>query len=387
MYSNKDFKENQLTQNFVNREDFSNINGYIDYNYFKGIIRETDWNFDNLFKNKSADDVRKHVSIPVDNEVNTLVNTGHTSSQADGNEYAMWSKKNNQAYHYFDDLYKKLACCTGLQGVHIPYSDINGNKQVEAIDYQKAECTINGTDWYDSNEPKTNPNANCEKFMNRLIAYLEINDPGSDIVRKYGGCLANRYVNAALQGKGASTERKVLYDTLRQVFVPECAQSSSTTYKRAADRKDAAVSICDAKMEVGNMMASGNQSQIALAQQINQNCTVNTQTTTDGQGNTTSNTQLQGADTASTTTAANNPAGGQTTTTTPGTTSSQAGLTADEKLGNISFGRFFSLLIMFLTSTDVIFKNDFQAILTKPMPMAYMGGAVVAIIVLLKVIF
>lgn len=289
MYSKRNFKENQLTKNFSNVEGFSNVNGYIDFNYFQNnLLRNISWNYDNIFKGKSRDDIRKHVSIVDDSELDNLRTKGmidninhHTGATGDGS--GMWSKKDNKAYHYFDDLYKKLACCTGQRNVNIPYSKISGNNvRTDStdinIDVDGGECKIGGVDWFDDNSTPNKTNQNCEKFLTRLIAYLEQNDPNSPLVKKYGGCLATKYVNAALKkssaGKPISASKKTLYNKMRKIFVPECG-TGPTTFRRKIDREANSISICEASMEVGNMKASGDSSQIQLAQKIEQNCDIN----------------------------------------------------------------------------------------------------------------
>ena len=278
MYSKSRFNKNQLTENFTNVENFSNINGYIDNTYFGDLLKATDWEFDNIFTPSNKTKIREILGSDISSDnLDYLVNDGKTKAQnaaphATEREIGMWSKRNNNGdiinYHYFQDLYKKLACCIGRNTIEVPYYKQVGNnvvKDTKTINVSDSDCNIHGINWKDSNNANQNANPQCLKFMQRLIAYLEIYDPDNPMIEKYGGCLTKKFYKET--GLDQNPQLAAFADQNRSCAVTECSQNNA--FKRTQDRKDCTVTICNATANFSDFEAGGN---ITANSKIVQNC-------------------------------------------------------------------------------------------------------------------
>lgn len=234
----------------------------MDENYFLKLIKNISWNFNNIFSPSDSTNIKRNVYID-DKDLDLLVTTGITSDTADERKKGMWmSHGQNKVEHYFENLYKKLACCTGKYGetitvpvlTRLPNGKIGKKYKTITID-RKKECTINGIDWTDDNLTPENHNKNCERFMQRLFAFLSKYDPDNPMIETYGGCLANKNLE--------KVDKKILTDpflfqivnTNRRCLIDSCNKPQA--YKRQQDRYNCETTICKADFAISDVQAGG----------------------------------------------------------------------------------------------------------------------------------
>ena len=263
------------------RQKFNKTHDNIDDNYFLAMIKNIGWKLNNLFTPADKTDIMRSVLIS-DSDADLLTTTGATKDKADERNGGMWMALNKSitgkdgitTEHYFEKIYEKLACCSGKSQITVPILKRNTTTgKIERIyktikvDRTK-ECTINGQDWADDNTTETGYKPNCEQLLQRLIAFLSKYDPENPMLDSYGGCLANKHLNAIDENILKDPFLLNLVNVNRSCLMPTC--NNPDAYKRKQDRKSCTTTICQAKIGVSDSQAGGAIS--VFGNQIQQNC-------------------------------------------------------------------------------------------------------------------
>jgi hypothetical protein len=262
------------------QQQFNKTNEYLEDNYFLSLLKTIGWKFNNLFTPDDKENIKKSVLIS-DEEATLLTTTGTTSSNADERNQGMWMKLNKSitgnkdtTEHYFENIYKKLACCSGKSQITVPI--LKRNQKTGEIERvyktikidRKGECTMNGLDWADDNTTEKGYKPHCEDLMQRLIAFLSKYDSKNPMIDSYGGCLANKHLNAIDEDILKDPFLLNLVNINRSCLMPTCNKPDA--YKRKQDRKSCTTTICQAKIGVSEAQAGGAIS--VFGNQIEQQC-------------------------------------------------------------------------------------------------------------------
>lgn len=264
------------------RDESNKVDQYFDPLYYANVIlKQIGWRFDNIFEAGDLEDIKKTVAIS-DDEALLLTTTGKTEETADERNQGMWMKipalltgTEDITSHYFDSFYTKVGCCTGQTQLTLPVLERNEEGEQEkvykTIVIDRAECTIDGVDWYDDNTTEGGYNPNCERFMIRLIAFLEKYDPTNPMLNTYGGCMANRHIDAIDPEIINDPFMLQLVDVNRSCVLSTCTQPLA--YKRKQDRKSCETTFCNAEINIDDIEAGGDVS--VLDTVITQQCGAN----------------------------------------------------------------------------------------------------------------
>ncbi len=242
--------------------------------YFDSLIHKISWAYDSIFTEADSDKLLEDVEFSEDDIIG-MTTKGLGKDSAPNNQTSMWRELSSsqtgtekKIVHYFEEVYKKLGCCMGKDEltVHIPrYNRVT--KKMETIErtivIDRGTCTINGIDYGDDNFSESGYKPACERFMKRFIAFLLKYEPTNPMIKKYGGCLANKFLS-----EGVKTNPK-LYNIInnnRSCTVNECSASS---YKRLGDRTNCETVFCEAITNISDIDAGRDAS---LQTSISQNC-------------------------------------------------------------------------------------------------------------------
>lgn len=262
------------------RQEFNKTNDHMEPNYFLSLIKNIGWKVNNIFSPEDKADIMRNVLIDND-EATLLTTTGTTKDNADERNKGMWrklnsaitGKKGDTLEHYFENIYKKLACCTNQKTITVPILKRNSQGKIQKI-YKTIsvdtgnECTMNGINWFDDNTTEQGYNSNCEDLMQRLIAFLSKYDPENDMIKTYGGCLANKNLDDIDEDILKDPFLLNMVNVNRSCLMPSCNQPGA--YKRKQDRKSCTTTICTAEFNVSDNQAGGALS--VFGNQIQQQC-------------------------------------------------------------------------------------------------------------------
>lgn len=263
------------------RQNFNKTNEYMEDNYLLSLIKNIGWKLNNIFNASDKSSIMKSVFMS-EEEAELLVSTGNTKENADERNMGMWMKLNSTITgkdgdtleHYFEDIYTKLACCTGQSSIVVPILKRNTTTgKIEKI-YKKisvdrsSQCKINNVDWADDNTTEAGYKPHCEDFMQRLIAFLSKYDPENPIIDSAGGCLANKHLDDIDEGILKDPFLLNLVNVNRSCLMPTCNKPEA--YKRKEDRKSCTTTICTADISVSDSQAGGAIS--VFGNQIEQQC-------------------------------------------------------------------------------------------------------------------
>jgi len=262
------------------RQQFNKTNDHMEPGYFLDLIKNIGWKINNIFSPADKADIMRSVLISND-EATLLTTTGTTKDNADERNQGMWrklnsaitGKKGDTLEHYFENIYKKLACCTNQKTITVPILKRNSQGKIEKI-YKTisvdtgSECTMNGVDWFDDNTTEQGYNSNCEDLLQRLIAFLSKYDPENEMIKTYGGCLANKNLDDIDEDILKDPFLLNMVNVNRSCLMPTCNEPGA--YKRKQDRKSCTTTICTAEFNVSDNDAGGALS--VFGNQIEQQC-------------------------------------------------------------------------------------------------------------------
>ena len=242
--------------------------------HFDGLLQKISWAYDSIFTEADSDKLLEDVEF-TEEDITGMTSKGLTGDSAPNNQTSMWRELSasqtgteKKVVHYFEQVYKKLGCCMGKDELTINIPRYNRTtKKMETTErtivIDRGTCTINGIDYGDDNFSESGYKPACERFMKRFIAFLLKYEPTNPMIKKYGGCLANKFLS-----EGVKTNPK-LYNIInnnRSCTVNECSASS---YKRLGDRKNCETVFCEAITNISEFDAGRD---IALQTSISQNC-------------------------------------------------------------------------------------------------------------------
>ena len=249
----------------------------IEGSYLYSLLKNISWSFDKMFTDTDKDDIMRNVSIS-ETDAEKLVSTGLSKKNPAGNELGMWRELNESitgeqgivVEHYFKNIYKKLACCLGKDTITINIPRYNRTtKKLErkeitiSVDRAK-ECKMNGINWNDDNTTVEGHNMNCQRLIERLVAFLSKYDPGNPMIDTFGGCVANKHIGEDIL---KNPILRSVVDSNRSCTIQQCGGSA---YKRKQDRQSCTTTICTANIQVSD--AEAGTALNVLGNQIEQNC-------------------------------------------------------------------------------------------------------------------
>ena len=242
--------------------------------YFDGLLQKISWAYDSIFTEADAEKLAEDVEFSED-DITGMTSKGFSKDSAPNNQTSMWRELSasqtgteKKIVHYFQQVYKKLGCCMGKDQLTVNIPRYNrATKKMETTErtivIDRATCKINGVDYGDDNFSEGGYKPACEKFMKRFIAFLLKYEPTNPMIKKYGGCLANKFLS-----EGVKTNPKLhnIINNNRSCTVNECSASS---YKRLGDRKNCETVFCEAITNISDIDAGRDAS---LQTSISQNC-------------------------------------------------------------------------------------------------------------------
>jgi len=261
---------------------------WVEDTHLINLLKEISWSYDNIFSPGDEDNILNSV-ITTDRIAYGIANNGRTASTASELGDGMWvalnqsitGKPGTTLENFFEDIYRKLACCTNQSEIVVPILKQTSDGKVEKI-YKRltfdikgeGKCMINGRNWYDDNQTLDGYNPRCEEFMTRLIAFLDKYDPNNEMLNTFGGCMAN--VNLPKSDSIDAANDPALLSIInsnRSCFMSTC--NASAAYKRQQDRKSCQTTICTAKINFNDIDA-GNAVNL-LGNTITQKCGTNSE--------------------------------------------------------------------------------------------------------------
>jgi len=270
-------------------ENFNSLYGWLNDTYLINLLKEIDWSFNNIFSPEDKDQILNAV-VTSETKAHGIANNGRTKETASELGDGMWialnetitGKSGITLENYFENIYKKLACCTNQKEIVVPILKQNSDGSIEKVDKRLSfdigntgQCKINGRDWYDDNQTKAGYNSKCEELMTRLIAFLDKYDPENKMLETYGGCMAN--VNLPKNNDIDSREDPIIMNLInrnRTCFLNTC--NAPEAYKRQNDREPCQTAICNAKIDFSGLDAIDSVVNL-LGNSIEQNCGVNSE--------------------------------------------------------------------------------------------------------------
>jgi flagellar biosynthesis GTPase FlhF len=250
----------------------------IDSDYLIKLLKVVSWPFDNLFELSDEKNIIKNTRISKA-DAKKLVTIGTTKDTATEKDGGMWRILTKQVSggdkdvleHYFDNVYKKIACCIGLRDnvieVPILVKDESGKlvKKIKTIKITKEDCMINGMDWYDDNATVKGHQPRCERFMEKLVAFLNKYDPKNEILSTYGSCFNNKLIPEDILNNHLFLD---ILDSNRKCLITPC--NTPKAYKGIGERQGCELTLCQATTTIADNEA-GDALKI-LGTNIEQNC-------------------------------------------------------------------------------------------------------------------
>jgi hypothetical protein len=253
---------------------------HIDETTLELLLKNISWTI-NIFQPADKTDIQRNIKI-TEKDAQALSTSGLTKNNPSGSDLGMWRELGpsitgqNQTIteHYFENLYKKLACCTNQSTLTIPILQRNTEtgkieRKEKTIAFDLAnECKINGLDWKDDNSSEAGHNKTCEKLMQRYIAFLSKYDNTHPHLKTYGGCISNKNIKDMDERILENPSLMKMVDTNRSCLVDTC--NNPIAYKRKQDRKTCESTICVAEFNVSDNQAG--EAINVFGNKIEQNC-------------------------------------------------------------------------------------------------------------------
>ena len=225
--------------------------------YLYNLYGNISWPLDDVFKNKTAELINSKIDGIGSSQVATLTTKGHTSTAPDDTTgYGIWFSPNNGiSEHTFNNIYKKIACCTNQQDITIPY--IKARKDGKPIydDFKvniqpnENRCYINGIQYFDKNNSlQPTPNQNCSALMQKTMAFLKIYDPKNPLIERVGGC-----IDDSLLPPNPTLANIVISNRTCGPFAKNC--KLTTAWKGSNERKNCSLTFCDQRIDIKDVQA------------------------------------------------------------------------------------------------------------------------------------
>lgn len=244
------------------------------------LLKNISWAI-NVFQPDDKNDIQRNVKITSE-DAQALATSGLTKNSPSGSDLGIWRElgpsitglNKTITEHYFENIYKKLACCTNQSTLTIPILKRNSvtgkiERKEKTIAFDLAnECKINGLDWKDDNASEGAHNKNCEKLMQRYIAFLSKYDDTHPHIKTYGGCISNKNIKDMDERILENPNLMNMVDQNRSCLVETC--NHPLAYKRKQDRKSCETTLCLADFNVSDNQAG--EAINVFGNKIEQNC-------------------------------------------------------------------------------------------------------------------
>jgi len=225
--------------------------------YLYNLYGNISWPLDDVFKNKTTELINSKIDGIGSGQVATLTTKGHTSTAPDDTTgYGIWFSPNNGiSEHTFNNIYKKIACCTNQQDITIPY--IKAHKDGKPIydDFKvniqpnENRCYINGIQYFDKNNSlQPTPNQNCAALMQKTMAFLKIYDPKNPLIEQVGGC-----IDDSLLPPNPTLANIVISNRACGPFAKNC--KLPTAWKGSNERKNCSLTFCDQRIDIKDVQS------------------------------------------------------------------------------------------------------------------------------------
>ena len=283
-YNKQIQKEKDIKNEIKNQENISK-KLHIDETNLELLLKNISWAI-NVFQPDDKNDIQRNVKITSE-DAQALATSGLTKNSPSGTDLGMWRElgpsitglNKTTTEHYFENIYKKLACCTGQTTLTIPIlkrntdtGKVERKEKTIAFDLEN-ECKINGLDWTDDNVSEGGHNKNCEKLMQRYIAFLSKYDDTHPHIKTYGGCISNKNIKDMDERILENPNLMKMVDQNRSCLVETC--NNPLAYKRKQDRKTCETTLCMADFNVSDNQAG--EAINVFGNKIEQNCGGNSQ--------------------------------------------------------------------------------------------------------------
>ena len=244
------------------------INGNMDENYFRGIIKNIGYIYDDLFDKKDIELIEKNTFFDAEEDdfPEELTSSGLKKSDAKNLDTTMWQNWNNNVSHSFEKIYSKLICCLGRKSgtkknlaLDIPVyknGKIELDKRTYSIESAKESCNFGGNNFYDDNATPEGYNLHCEALMNKYCLFLQKYDPENPLIDDLCGCiLGKKYISPALL-EPANAAALGMVVGQRNCGIGQCIAPNA--YKRQGDREQCAseINICSNNIDVSDITAN-----------------------------------------------------------------------------------------------------------------------------------
>jgi hypothetical protein len=246
------------------------INGNMDENYFRSIVKNISYIYDDLFTPEDIALIEKNTFFDNDEDdmPEELTSQGLKQNDARNLTTTMWQTWNDEVSHSFENIYAKLICCLGDQSgtkkalaLSIPiYKDgeIKMDKRTYSIGDAQQKCLYKGLNFYDDNKSTEGYNTNCEALMNKYCLFLQKYDPENPLIDDLCGCiLGKKYITqempAMLEPQNAAALANVLGQ--RNCGISKCIKQNA--YRRQTDREQCVseINICSNTIAVTDVEA------------------------------------------------------------------------------------------------------------------------------------
>ena len=247
------------------------VNGNMDENYYKSIIKNIGYVYDDLF---SKSDIKMIIDNTFfdeneDDIVTHLTEMGKNTGSAAESNYTVWQNLNKQTFHAFEKIYSKLICCLGDKkgdgkemSLTVPIYDpkkgeVTFQPKIFLIP-TKGGCEFNGDSYYDDNTTPAGYNAKCEYLIQKYCLFLQKYDPENELIAKMCGCLLPRKFLSKNVDWSQETNQLALnsIDDNRKCGITQCLKGKYA-YKRASDRQpcSSTINICTNNLNVSEIQA------------------------------------------------------------------------------------------------------------------------------------
>ena len=244
------------------------LNGNMDENYFRSIIKNIGYIYNDLFDQEDIELIEQNTFFDADEDdfPNELTSQGLTKSDAKNLETTIWQEWDNNVSHTFEKIYSKLICCLGNKSgtkknlaLSIPvYRDgqIVLDKRTYSITNAEETCNFSGNNFYDDNSTSGGYNSSCEHLMNKYCLFLQKYDPENPLIDNLCGCiLGKKYITeempAMLESQNAAALSQVLGQ--RNCGIGKCIKENA--YRRSGDRGQCVsqINICSNTLAVSDV--------------------------------------------------------------------------------------------------------------------------------------
>jgi hypothetical protein len=250
------------------------VNGNMDENYYKHIIKSIGYVYEDLFSSADIDMIQENTFFEEgdDDEIDDLVSIGLKENDPSANlKTTMFRRLDDNVYHAFSNIYAKLICCLGDKNMkdgkvqkemqlEIPvYDPADGTvklvKRGFSVDDAVAKCVMDDGNFYDDGT-KDGFSPDCQYLMNKYCLFLQKYDPESPLIDKLCGCvLANKYIHPVFKDAN-NVQALISVKAAKNCGIEQCQNSK---WRGLKDRESCAqnIAICTNNVTMEDIEAGG----------------------------------------------------------------------------------------------------------------------------------